>query len=84
VDFLATVDTTGGNSGSPVLNGAGELVGLLFDGNYESTGDEFVFWDEKQRSICVDLRYIHWMISRVDRVKGLQDELGWPPLSKLP
>lgn len=82
VDFLATVDTTGGNSGSPVLNGSGELIGLLFDGNYESTGDEFVFWEEKQRSICVDIRYIQWMISQVDRANGLATELNWPVLPR--
>lgn len=82
VNFLATVDTTGGNSGSPVLNGQGELVGLLFDGNFESTGDEFVFWEEKQRSICVDMRYIRFMIELVDQATLLREELGWPAFSR--
>lgn len=77
VNFIGTVDTTGGNSGSPVMNTQGALVGLLFDGNRQSTADEFVFWPEKQRSVMVDLRYIQWYLDRVDGAQELLNELGW-------
>lgn len=80
VNFIGTVDTTGGNSGSPVLNAQGALVGLLFDGNRQSTADEFVFWPEKQRSVIVDLRYIQFYLAQVDEAQTLLQELGWSPL----
>src|SRR3546814_14546208 len=54
VNFLSDVDTTGGNSGSPTLNAKGELVGLLFDGNYESLSAGWIFNPELTRSIHVD------------------------------
>ena len=53
VDFVCTVDSTGGNSGSPVVNGKLELVGLLFDGNIESMGNEFLYGERVERSVCV-------------------------------
>jgi hypothetical protein len=53
VDFVCTVDSTGGNSGSPVINARAELVGLLFDGNIESLGNEFLYGESVERSVCV-------------------------------
>jgi hypothetical protein len=58
VDFLSTNDIIGGNSGSPVLNGRGEQVGIVFDGNYEGLGNDFFYNDEKGRTISVDIRYV--------------------------
>ncbi len=77
INVVTTNDTTGGNSGSPMINGRGELVGLLFDGNYEGTCDDFVFWPEKGRSISVDLRYIIWFLEEVAHADGLLKELNW-------
>ncbi|MCV4713889.1 S46 family peptidase, partial [Escherichia coli] len=54
VNFLATADIIGGNSGSPVLNGYGEQVGLVFDGNYEGLGNDFYYDPDKNRTIAVD------------------------------
>jgi hypothetical protein len=58
VCFITTNDITGGNSGSPVVNGNGELIGLAFDGNWEAMTDKIEFEPELQRSICVDIRYV--------------------------
>ena len=58
VDFLSTTDIIGGNSGSPVLNGRGEQVGIVFDGNYEGLGNDFFYNEEKGRTISVDIRYV--------------------------
>jgi len=58
VDFLSTADIIGGNSGSPVLNGRGEQVGIVFDGNYEGLGNDFFYNEEKGRTISVDIRYV--------------------------
>ena len=66
VNFLSTVDTTGGNSGSPTLNGKGELVGLLFDGTYESVASNYLFDPTTTRSIHVDSRYMLWNMAEVD------------------
>jgi hypothetical protein len=76
VNFLSTVDTTGGNSGSPTLNGKGELVGLLFDGTYESVSSDYLFDSVKTRSIHVDSRYMLWTMAEVDGAKRLLDEMG--------
>jgi hypothetical protein len=58
VDFLSTTDIIGGNSGSPVLNGRGEQIGIVFDGNYEGLGNDFFYNEEKGRTISVDIRYV--------------------------
>ncbi|MCU0256249.1 MAG: S46 family peptidase, partial [Vicinamibacterales bacterium] len=76
VNFLSTVDTTGGNSGSPTLNGRGELVGLLFDGTYESVSSNYLFDEAKTRSIHVDVRYMLWTMAEVDGAVRLLDEMG--------
>jgi len=76
VNFLSTVDTTGGNSGSPTLNGKGELVGLLFDGTYESVASNFLFDEVKTRSIHVDILYMLWNMAEVDGATNLLKEMG--------
>jgi len=76
VNFLSTVDTTGGNSGSPTLNARGELVGLLFDGTYESVSSDYLFDSVKTRSIHVDSRYMLWTMAEVDGAKRLLGEMG--------
>jgi hypothetical protein len=62
VNFLTTNDITGGNSGSPVLNSYGELIGLAFDGNWEAMSGDVFFEPEVQRTIAVDIRYVLWII----------------------
>jgi hypothetical protein len=76
VNFLSTVDTTGGNSGSPTLNAKGELVGLLFDGTYESVASNYLFDPVKTRSIHVDTRYMLWNMAEVDGATHLLEEMG--------
>jgi hypothetical protein len=76
VNFLSTVDTTGGNSGSPTLNGKAELVGLLFDGTYESVASNYLFDPIKTRSIHVDSRYMLWNMAVVDAAVNLLKEMG--------
>ena len=58
VDFLSTADIIGGNSGSPIMNGRGEQVGIIFDGNYEGLGNDFFYNETKGRAISVDIRYV--------------------------
>jgi hypothetical protein len=79
VNFLSTVDTTGGNSGSPTLNAKGELIGLLFDGNYESIDSDFLFNPAMTRSIHVDAQYMLWVMDAVDGADNLIRELGASP-----
>jgi hypothetical protein len=76
VDFLSNVDTTGGNSGSPSLNGKGELVGLLFDGVWESIISDWDFLPAKTRSIHADMRYVLWIMDKVDHADHLLREMG--------
>jgi hypothetical protein len=76
VNFLTSNDSTGGNSGSPVLNAAGELVGVLFDGNYESLGSDYLYQPEVTRSIHVDMRYVLFVADQVDRARSVLRELG--------
>jgi len=79
VDFLSNVDTTGGNSGSPTLNGKGELVGLLFDGVWESIISDWDFLPAKTRSIHADIRYVLWIMDEVDHADHLLREMGIQP-----
>jgi hypothetical protein len=76
VNFLATLDTTGGNSGSPVLNGRAELVGLLFDGTLDAVIADVDFNAKKVRSIVVDARYMQWQMKVVDKADHLLKEMG--------
>jgi hypothetical protein len=77
VDFLSTVDTTGGNSGSATLNSKGELVGLLFDGTFDTVAADYLFDRVKTRSIHVDTRNMLWVMTEVDRATHLLEEMGF-------
>ena len=76
VNFLTTNDITGGNSGSPVMNGKGELIGLAFDGNWEAMSGDIVFEPDLQRTICVDIRYVLFIIDKFAGAKNIIDELN--------
>lgn len=78
VNFLADLDITGGNSGSPTLNGNGELIGLAFDGNIESVSASWLFEPAITRSIHVDVRYMLWVMDVVDGAGHLLREMGLP------
>lgn len=75
VNFLTDNDITGGNSGSPVLNGKGELIGLAFDGNIEAMAGDVIFDDKLQRTINVDIRYVLWVIENFSGAKNIVDEM---------
>jgi hypothetical protein len=75
VNFLSSADTTGGNSGSAVMNGKGELVGLNFDSTYESITKDWYFNPEITRAIHVDIRYVLWMMHYVDNADNLLAEM---------
>jgi hypothetical protein len=79
VNFLSTVDTTGGNSGSATLDGEGRFVGLLFDGNWESMISDWDFLPDVTRSIHVDVRYTLWVMDRIDHAWHLLREMGVEP-----
>jgi hypothetical protein len=79
VDFLTTLDTTGGNSGSATLDAQGRFIGLIFDGNYEAMSADWVFNDEMTRSIHVDVRYLLWTLDEVEGATRLLEELGVKP-----
>jgi len=75
VNFLTDNDITGGNSGSPVLNGKGELIGLAFDGNIEAMAGDVIFDSKLQRTINVDIRYVLWVIENLSGAKHIVDEM---------
>jgi hypothetical protein len=75
VDFLSTTDIIGGNSGSPILNGRGEQVGIVFDGNYEGLGNDFFYNDAKGRTISVDIRYVLFILDKFGGAGYLLKEL---------
>lgn len=75
VGFITTNDITGGNSGSPVINGNGELIGLAFDGNYEALSHKIAFDKDLNRTICVDIRYVLWCIDKVGGASNIIKEL---------
>ena len=75
VNFLTDNDITGGNSGSPVLNGKGELIGLAFDGNIEAMAGDVIFDSKLQRTINVDIRYVLWVIENFSNAKHIVDEM---------
>lgn len=78
VNFLSNLDTTGGNSGSPVLNAKGELVGLNFDSNWEAVSASWMFDPRYKRAIHVDMRYMRWLMDKVYPAPWLLQELGVP------
>jgi hypothetical protein len=75
VDFLSTTDIIGGNSGSPIMNGRGEQVGIVFDGNYEGLGNDFFYNDAKDRAISVDIRYVLFIADKFGGAGYLLKEL---------
>ncbi len=75
VGFITSNDITGGNSGSPVINGNGELIGLAFDGNYEALSHKIAFDKDLNRTINVDIRFVLWCIDKVGGAKNIIDEL---------
>ncbi len=75
VNFLSNNDITGGNSGSPVFNGKAELVGLAFDGNWESLSGDILFEPEMQRTISVDIRYVLYTIDKLMNAPHIVNEL---------
>jgi hypothetical protein len=74
--FLTTNDITGGNSGSPVMNDNGELIGIAFDGNWESLSGDINFDDDLQRCIAVDIRYVLFVIDKLGGAQRLIDEMS--------
>lgn len=74
-DFITTNDITGGNSGSPVMDGNGNLIGLAFDGNYEALSHKIQFDKDLNRTICVDIRYVLWCIDKLGGAKNIINEL---------
>ena len=75
--FISGNDITGGNSGSPVLNGDGDLIGLAFDGNWEAMSGDIAFEPELQRTISVDIRYVMWVIDKMAGAQNLIDEIDF-------
>ena len=73
--FLTNLDITGGNSGSPVLDADGCLIGLAFDGNWEAMSSDVIFEPELQRCICVDIRYVLWMMDKFGGAGYLLNEM---------
>jgi hypothetical protein len=73
--FLTNHDITGGNSGSPVINANGELIGLAFDGNWEAMSGDIAFEPELQRCINVDIRFVLWVIDVYAGATHLVDEM---------
>lgn len=75
VCFITNNDITGGNSGSPVIDGSGNLIGLAFDGNYEALSHKLAFDKELNRTICVDVRYVLWCIDKLGGAENIIKEL---------
>jgi len=75
VNFISNNDITGGNSGSPVINGDGELIGTAFDGNWEAMSGDIFFEDQLQRCISVDIRYTLFIIDKYAGAGHLVDEM---------
>lgn len=75
IGFITTNDITGGNSGSPVINSRGELIGLAFDGNYEALSHKLAFDKDLNRTICVDIRYVLWCIDKLGGGANIIKEL---------
>ncbi len=75
VCFTANLDITGGNSGSPVINGNGQLIGIAFDGNWEAMSGDIAYEPDVQRTICVDIRYVLFVIDKYAGAKNLVDEM---------
>ncbi|MGV3546175.1 MAG: S46 family peptidase, partial [Pedobacter sp.] len=79
VAFLYNMDTTGGNSGSPIMNANGELIGVNFDRAYGATINDYAWNESYSRSIGVDIRYVLWAASKIDKADFLLKEMGVNP-----
>ncbi|MFA6770243.1 MAG: S46 family peptidase [Bacteroidales bacterium] len=77
INFLSNNDITGGNSGSPVLNAHGDIVGLAFDGNKESLAGDAYFHPEMNKCVNVDIRYVLWIIEKYAKATHLLDEMNF-------
>jgi hypothetical protein len=75
VGFITTNDITGGNSGSPVIDANGSLIGLCFDGNYEALSHKISYDKDLNRTICVDIRYVLWCIEKLGGASNIINEL---------
>ena len=75
--FLTNNDITGGNSGSPVLDADGNLIGLAFDGNWESMSSDVMFEPDLQRCICVDIRYVLWTVEKLGGASNIVNEITY-------
>jgi hypothetical protein len=75
-DFLTDNDITGGNSGSPVINGKGQLIGLAFDGNWEAMSGNILFEPELQRTINMDIRYVLFIVDKFAGAHNLIEEMN--------
>ena len=75
VNFITTNDITGGNSGSPVIDANGNLIGLAFDGNWEAMSGDISFENQVQRTICMDMRYLLFIIDKMANAQNLMEEL---------
>jgi hypothetical protein len=75
IGFITTNDITGGNSGSPVIDGSGNLIGLAFDGNYEALSHKMQFDEDLNRTICVDVRYVLWCLDKLGGASNVIKEL---------
>ncbi|MCB9046510.1 MAG: S46 family peptidase [Chitinophagales bacterium] len=73
--FITTNDITGGNSGSPIINGNGEWVGIAFDGNWEAMSGDIAFDKKYKRTICTDARFIFWVIEKMGKAHNLIEEV---------
>ena len=78
VDFMTNLDTTGGNSGSPVLDADGKLIGLNFDSNWEAVSASWMFDPRYKRAIHVDMRYLRWLLAKVYPAPQLRKEMNLP------
>lgn len=76
VNFATNNDITGGNSGSPVLNAKGQLIGIAFDGNWESMAGDIFFHPELNKTICVDIRYVLFIVDRYAKASNLMNEIN--------
>ena len=85
VNFLATTDIIGGNSGSPIMNAYGEQVGIVFDGNYEGLGNDIFFDPDYNRTIAVDIRYVLFVTEKFGGAGWILNEMtlkGGAPKAK--
>jgi hypothetical protein len=76
VAFLSKLDDTGGSSGSPVMNANGEIIGVAFDGNYESMTGDWQYDDDLQRGISVDIRYVMFVTEKLAGADFILKEMG--------